>query len=497
MNKLPIPIGLTKGSWVPNWMLQGIVQSIGNDKMFGITITNTEATSAQHFDFGVTHVQSSVDIGQDFNHSWTNFRAAGLATPQDFANQFSTGNNNLSKYHGYGGQVQEDGFNPAQGRECFGRLYDKIAAADPSVQSPADTWLIGDYFSPLPGGKLMKALGDSSQYQKHRDNLASLASSRLKFNDGDNNFNGTDDFYTDGWGYAKQNGQTPDNYLNSWAEIRLGIHPYVHIFNLIKSRNGCPNRRLIQYDWSSYDNAGWGYPRSKARIRYENPPGVLTLYSQWHPIPHEIMKQRAFFNLLIGDGMVQWEVGGRYVNDPSRLDLVIDPNQAQWQGDGQSSVPYDRNASNQPHTPTGRPDPVFQDYPLGVGENGVATGVYMYGYLKQRGLVGNYVQWLPFTYSVDGGASQNGYLAGSTPVNGNNGNARLSNRATPNYGESNVVGSMEAGKPLVAEMVGPSGSSFFAVNPHGDPDQETVVTLPSFSNATFVLKGDELAVFTF
>lgn len=506
MNKLTIPIGLGKCSWVPNWMLQGIVQSIGDDKIFGTTITNTAATNQQHFDFGITHVQDLVNIGQDFNHKWVNYRSEGLATPEQFANQFSPGGNNLSKQHGYGGQLQEDGFSADQARESFGRLYDKIAAADPSVTSPAHTWIIGDYFNPLPGGNLMKAITDNSLYQKHRDNLASMASSRLRFADGENNFSGTDAFYTSPWGYNKQNGQIPDNYLNSWAEIRLGNHPYVHVFNLIKSRNGCPNRRLIQYDWAAYDNAGWMYPRTKTRIRYATPPGALSLISQWHPIPPEIMKQRAFFNLLIGDGMVQWEVGGRYANDPHRLDTVefinSSPGNIRWQPDGGAEVNFNRSVGQPvlpvfyPDPPNSRTSPIFQDYPLGVGENGVAMGVYMYAQLRQLGLVGNFVRWIPFTYSVGGGVSQNGYKGGATPLNGNSGNANLSNRTTPNYGEHNIVDSMETAKPLVGEMVGPSGSSVFAIMPHADPDQETVVTLHSFLNATLVLQGDELAVFT-
>ncbi len=338
MQKIVIPKEITKPSWAPNYMLGDVNQNPGPGKVFGVTAYNYDATLQRHLDCGVTHIQDLVQPNIDFNLQWVNYRGpggGGVDSPTAFVNQF--GANRLSKLHGYGAQLAEDGLSRDAAIEAMGRLYDQMVAADPSIQHPADTNIIGDYWTDLPGGSFTKAGSDSVILQRHRDNTLNQTACQLNFRDDSNGFpltwydndgnqhSNRNAFYQSPWGFGKQNALIPRSYINTWVPIRQGIYYYEHLFNLKKSRGGLAGptkHKLVGYMWSSYDDSGWKTIRNKVNIPINNPEGVISLTSQWHPIPHNIMRYQAFMDLLIGDGLYLWEVGGQYCNDPIRLDTV-------------------------------------------------------------------------------------------------------------------------------------------------------------------------------
>jgi hypothetical protein len=489
MTEATIPTTLKRVSWTPNYMLAGVNQTLPAGKMYGITATNADGTLAQHFAAGATHIQDLAD-GRwggttPFAQRWANYRATGHSTPASFANSVQ-----LSKSHGYGGQLEEDGFSAEQSIEGFGRIYDRLVADDPTITSPAQTNIFGDYFQNMTSSNLIAVKNEPTRLNRHRNNLGSQASCRLRWSFGDHDFNISTVYFNSPWGYPKQNGILPEGYMNTWAEARMGGHSYQVIYDIIKCRGAASDRKLFAFAWAAYDASGYSVPRQKSGLKYTNPNGILYRTLQWEPIPWEMVKQRQFWYLLLADGAAWWEVSLRYTNDVTKWEAGIPNDNVEWQPEGGS-----RSAWNGTPTKLTNPDPMLIDYPLGISENGVAAGTYLFMALHNAGRQGEFTEWCPFSYTVDNGATQSGYAGGNTPLNGGNGNARVSAFNNPNYGEANVVDSFAADKPIVLRTKGPNGFGYVALNPHADPDQTTVITLTDAGNQTLTLKGDTLSVF--
>ncbi|MFH2042348.1 MAG: DMT family transporter [Acidobacteriota bacterium] len=237
-------------------------------------------------------------------HTWRNLRGQG-ASPQDVANSIP-----LSADFIAFAQLQEDGFSPSDSELTLQLAYERLRSTL-GVTSPAQTGIVADYWDGLRGcsidalfPKTVTEPNLATIYQRLREGMADQSAARKRWR-WEQEWTTQDSDYFSGGFYQYRNWYV-GGYLNGLKFTSAGRRAYELIYNLERRYLAIEDRTVQVFAWDSfegidtpvYSNGVWPL------LTFENPPGSIARVGLVQ-VPHSIMKEEAFFTLLLVDA-VMW-----------------------------------------------------------------------------------------------------------------------------------------------------------------------------------------------
>jgi hypothetical protein len=132
-----------------------------------------------------------------------------------------------------------------------------------------------------------------------------------------------------------------------------------------------------------------------------------------------------------------------------------------------------------------------------MGESGGFAGAWLVSQITAvSDRTSKTIEYCPFSYKINGGASQTGYFDSNNPQEGSLGNAQLSRYGVANYGQANIVKTYEARKPICVYTEGVKGAAVIYHNVYcGLTDENEVTIVTKKGPKTFKVTGNSLHVF--
>lgn len=464
-------------------------------KVFAVPEYGIEINAARAAEL-YTHTEYGISDGAPVSQKWTTVRRYGGMTPQNVADSIPHDPDFVVI-----AQIMEDLYNAGETNvvafmdDTFDKIFDATGMAD-----PADTNIVGDYFdsvslAPAALAALQAAPG-TTLWNDWRNRFSSESNAR-KGRD-----NNTVGYFTRG-AYLNRN-YLLGGYLDGWHRVPEYTHAYMHIAEIEQMHLAC-RRKTFQFAWDILEGAEWKLYRqgSFQSIRFENPAGLI-FKNTLNGVPPEMMYRQGIVNSIIGDGMIHWQPAARTKHDIARWIRSHNGGLATWKTkwlkDGQIN-PVDYNYSDPTHpvkSPGDNPlnytgndvqiiPPNFYG-PIPYGIHDALAGRYMAELTKAKHTT---LHWRPFTYTINGGSTIDGYFDGEDPVLGTLGDGSVSTLNNRNFGQHNIVNQFENQKPIC--IVGSDVAHFCL--PMARPGDEIEVTIDSGGTHTLEVIGPGWKVF--
>jgi len=320
------------------------------------------------------------------------------------------------------------------------------------VTSAAQTNSYYDYFGHIYG---YSTSGPNLMFSKPDEQRASMSSPEKA--------RGNSGYYAqEAYKYRNRSGGAGymDNPLNSGEQI------YGVVYSLETNFIAMPDIKVGGMAWQATDGTPGGVTSHGLYYRRRYPGGdIIQRQDTGHP--HEIMKTRCFFHLLLANTHLLWESGAVFSKNLERFStLTSGSTPLLWQPTGGEIVTWEENNPKFPQpvqNPEFKKEGGFPSQPQ-VGEQGAWTGAYLYSQISTASdKISKSIHYPKFSYSISGGETSTGYEKSNEPVKGKLG-AEVSRFGVSNPGQHNIVDSYHAKKPIVMLTEGSQGSAVIIKN---------------------------------
>lgn len=408
----------------------------------------------------------------------------------------------LTPGHSVMSQLREQGFTNAQVEQVFKLLYEKLKTKY-GVTDPNQTNLFQDYFAAMDGyGNGASYFISDMSYDEIKKQLSSATEARKLYSQAHvNGDRPVSEYFSKGsvsyrnWGAG--------GYVDSFARVPKGSLVYRHIFEYEKTYMAANNRRTLCMSWSESEGVESETTRRGAKYRLRLASGDI-IKTQTVGIPYELMKNQAFFSLLLGDAYTLWNDNANLVKNVDNWDTYSFDGVIEYQPTTASSpVSWDKNNPSHPKPVPStiqanlRPT-IFPNSPQ-IGEQGAWVGAYLYSRISSHSdRVSQSISYASFSYKVNSGEVQSGYSDGNDPIKGSLGNAELTRFGVINEGQHNIVDLWHHQKPIVLLTRGANGHAVIIKNVFCDPVDVVSyqVQLPD-GMRTIYHKGRNLGVYLY
>lgn len=441
---------LWRVSWLPQYQLLPHSLQLPGNKVFGITryLTNVPKDSLLAKVSRIQYTYSWIDQVSKAK-AWRNLRAEhhGLKEPDwHIANAILDKDYVLlSEYaENYGNLV---GCPPCydKSEEIYRGIYQRFVN-EQGVTSPAQTWLVSDYFSPLYGGSFGMSFDHSAANLSKGLSSVHFARSSLS-DDGRWNMSA---YFSRGW-YSYRN-YLSQGYLPHLLGQAGKPGLYSRIYNHEKANLALADRKKLTYVTNAQEGlhhdlitiSGTWYKAKLAEGELLRVDGIV------HPF--QTLLSDAFFALLLSDAFVIWESNVTLNPDPYTFDVSWfggkEEWKTRWKPTGAKPGTYAPGLNGPVRK---KADGQFPEKPM-VGDEGAFVGAKLY-----EAIAGKVEQlyYPDFT------------LNGKTVIakRGTKGQA-VSYAGLQNEGQDNLVKLFENDLPVVIKGTGPKGAVLIYQNPH-------------------------------
>ena len=428
---------------------------------------------------------------------WTNKQAIG-------ENDGVASNESLTENH----PMDRDYITAAEMDENFGRrgvknhgeraqqvlegIYHRMEK-ELGVTSPNQTRLYDDYFFALEGYDNAVSFLWGFDAQRFKEGLSSEAMARRRYH----HENGwvEESRYFSARAYEYRNWMM-GGYLDSYPRTQEGIRIYNDIYNYERKFMAIPNRKVMKFSWSNAEGVDSTMYRHgvKSRLHFDTGDIIRSDVVAW---PFHMMLNESFWALLLGNDFILWHSNVRLVQDPLafRDSWAGGPSDTHWQPTGGRIVEYDPDDPEQPKR-TISSKGQFPNNPH-LGESGAFAGAWLVSRITAvSDRASKTVEYCPFEYRINGGATNSGYADSNQPQKGELGDAQLSRYGVANYGQANIIDSFVAKKPICVYTEGRDGAAVIFHNVYGRLTDCTDVTVwTRAGQRSFTVRGNDLHVF--
>ena len=368
-------------------------------------------------------------------------------------------------------------------------MFTELKRRDPSVLTPKDCRIYGDYYAPIHGGAV------SVNFERNSEALLeSLLSSQIEARKIEHDGVAFTSAYFAA-GYYNHRGILHGAYMGNFLSYSP-LDVFDLIFNMEKYNIAAPDRRVGLMTTPIQEGLGVDNVTDRGVwFRVPLNGGKDIMRASTVPVSFDTLFTLAFYAYLIGNeaDIVCWD---------SNLKLNVNPNtfEQSWYGgfdnwktrvkQGSSVVVYNPNNSSHPQKIDGADGSQFPELPQHA-EGGLFAARQVIQHLTdENDYVSGGIYYNPFSVIVNGGATQPGYRGGNNPTGPNN--ARLSARGYSNPGQNTIVKlGKDAGK-ICLKLTGPSGDAIVCHNPWASVSD---VSLFNTAQGNFPVRGPKMHVF--
>ncbi|HET6408940.1 MAG TPA: hypothetical protein VFG14_13725, partial [Chthoniobacteraceae bacterium] len=477
-------------SWLPHYQVLPHNLNLPPDKGFGMTRMLMDVPLDQVYQ-KVTQIQYMYGFLDPVPNSrkWRVERAYPGETNQQLIQ-----NAIIDVNFGFLSQMDEDFGNMGdpnhlqRAQQVIQGVYQRLVN-ERGVTSPNQTRMYDDYFSDFGGYS-------NSENWRFNFNPTAMVAGLSSQTMARKRAGGVDEcsYFTQG-AYNYRNWMQ-GGYLDSFERIPEGIRIYNEIYNFEKRFMAAPDRRVCKMGWTNAEGVNSEMYRSGTESRLHFPDGdiIRSVEVAW---PFHMMLNEAFWTVLLGNDYYLWHSSVPLVTGIQHFgdSWAAGAGPTRWQPTGGSITNYDPNNPSHPQrssSPLGQ----FPNNPH-LGESGGFTGAWLVSQITSvSDRISQTIEYCPFSYKINGGAVQSGYYNGNNPTYGSLGNAKFSRAGVANYGQSNIVKTFEAKKPICVYTAGANGSALIYHNVYcslTDVNEVTVTT--PLGTRTFQVTGNSLHVF--
>lgn len=497
IQEVMLPYDLQRVSWLPHYQALPLELKLPPDKGFGITRVLWDIPLDEIYR-KVTHIQyaySELDKVPE-SKKWITKRAydnTGTMATNDWLIKNHPMDPNFITFaeldENFGNHGVTNHLERAQ--QVFEGLYKRIEK-ERKITSPNQTRIYDDYFSAMGGYDNGANFLWQFNIKMLEEGLSSEALARKRSHDG---------VWKDECSYFSRGAYKYRNwfqggYLDSYARNPHGVRIYNEIYNFEKRFMAAPDRRVAKFGWTNGEgvNSKMFVHGAKHRLNLGNGDIIRSDVIAW---PFHMMLNESFWTLLLGNDYVLWHSNVRLVSDPNQFgdSWAAGAGKTRWQPKGGKIVDYDEKNSAHPNRKD-RSKGQFPNNPH-TGESGAFAGAWLVSQITSvSDRISKSIEYAPFSYKVNGGASQKGYYNSEEPKKGSLGNAQLSRYGVANYGQSNIVRSYEAKKPICIYTEGTKGAAVIFQNVYcGLADLNEVTIKTKTGPKVFQVRGNDLHVF--
>ena len=493
--ELALPYDLQRVSWLPHYQVLSHDLNLPADKGFGVTRVLWDVPLNEVYE-KVTHIQYSYAALDDIPDSqkWKTKQAydhtGKIASVEWLINDHSLDKDfitvaEMDENFGNHGVVNHG----EQAQQVFAGIYQRMRE-ERGVTSPNQVRLYDDYFSALEGYDNSASFLFEFDANRLEKGLSSQAFARKRILAGEF----VDCFYFTKGAYDYRN-WIEGGYLDSFAHSPEGIRIYNEIYNYERKFMAAPDRRVLKFSWSNAEGVNSNMYRSgtKSRLHFEDGDIIRQDVVSW---PFHMMLNESFWALLLGNDIVLWHSNIPLIQDPLafRDSGATGAGKTKWQPTGGAIGDFDVRDSSQPqqfHADQGQ----FPNNPH-LGESGAFAGAWLVGQItKVSDRTSQTLEYAPFQYTINKGAAQSGYFDSNRPQNGALGNAKVSRFGVANAGQSNILKSYVAKKPICLYAAGKDGAAVIFHNVHcGLTDTNEVTIQTPKGVKTFQVTGNNLHI---
>ncbi len=490
VQEVTIPDDLQRVSWLPHYQVLPYDLKLPADRGFGTTRILTDVPLEQIYRkvTQIQYVYGFLDQVPDAR-KWRVLRAY----PGD-NNEKLIEKAPMDQKFGYLSQMDED-FGAMGVKEHLERaqeilkgIYERLEK-EKGVSSPNQTRMYDDYFTDLGGFSNSESFRFDFNANQLIAGLASQEAARKRAGGKEES-----NYFRKG-AYTYRNWMQ-GGYLDSFERIPEGLRTYNEIYNFEKRFMAAPDRKVGKLSWVNAEGVNSNMFRSGSDWRLHFPGGDI-LRSDVVAWPFHMMLNESFWTLLLGHDFYLWHSNMPMVTGLEHFEDsgAAGAGKTRWQPTGGEIVEYDPNNPTHPQR-TKSPKGQFPNHPF-LGESGAFTGAWLVAQLTTTSdRLSKTIEYAPFTFRANGGASQPGYAGGGKPSDGSLGNAKLSRYGVANYGQANIVKSYVAKKPICLYTEGAGGSALIYQNVFAGLTEVNDVTVQTrLGSRNFRVVGNTLHVF--